>query len=137
MRRGCLTCAGCAWRTARVGTGPGAKLAATASLLLASATVADHVTDGDRPRALAGASAALAATWGSTRPGCSRRWAGRASWRPRPTEAVCAHIAVLAGRPGNVEPLREVGRLFGRVAHLLDAVEDQAQDETRGARGTR
>ena len=53
-----------------------------------------------------------------------------------PTEtsvgAAFAHTAVLAGRPGNVEPLREVGQLFGRVAHLLDAVEDLHDDRVHG-----
>ncbi|WP_214103922.1 DUF5685 family protein [Acrocarpospora catenulata] len=54
-----------------------------------------------------------------------------------PTEtasaAAFAHTAVLAGRPGNVETLREAGRLFGRIAHLVDAVEDLAEDQARGA----
>ena len=53
-----------------------------------------------------------------------------------PTEtsvaAAFAHTAVLAGRPANVEPLREIGRLFGRVAHLLDAVEDLHDDRVHG-----
>jgi hypothetical protein len=40
------------------------------------------------------------------------------------TAAACAHTAVLAGRPANAAPPREVGRLFGRVVHLVDAVED-------------
>lgn len=33
----------------------------------------------------------------------------------------------------NSDALSEVGRLFGRVAHLLDAVEDLAEDSARGA----
>jgi len=49
------------------------------------------------------------------------------------TAATCAHTAVLAGRPANVAPLREVGRLFGRVAHLVDAVEDLVADTAAGA----
>jgi hypothetical protein len=53
-----------------------------------------------------------------------------------PTETAVAeafaHTAVLAGRPGNAAPLREVGQLFGRVAHLLDAVEDYRDDVARG-----
>jgi len=53
-----------------------------------------------------------------------------------PTETAVAeafaHTAVLAGRPGNQAALREVGRLFGRVAHLLDAVEDYPDDVARG-----
>ncbi|WP_084516388.1 DUF5685 family protein [Microtetraspora niveoalba] len=55
----------------------------------------------------------------------------------RPAEeavaAAFAHTAVLAGRPGNVEALSEAGRFFGRIAHLLDAVEDQDEDAARGA----
>ncbi|MEW5633204.1 hypothetical protein AB1388_42685, partial [Streptomyces hydrogenans] len=31
------------------------------------------------------------------------------------------------------EPLAEAGRLFGRLAHLLDAVEDQGADAETGA----
>jgi hypothetical protein len=49
------------------------------------------------------------------------------------TAAAFAHTAVLAGRPGNAEPLAEAGRLFGRLAHLLDAVEDLAADTRTGA----
>ncbi|MGK5529799.1 hypothetical protein ACSNOC_04245, partial [Streptomyces sp. URMC 129] len=48
------------------------------------------------------------------------------------TGAAFAHTAVLAGRPGNAGPLAEAGRLFGRVAHLLDAVEDLAADAASG-----
>jgi hypothetical protein len=49
------------------------------------------------------------------------------------TAAAFAHTAVLAGRPANAAPLAEAGRLFGRLAHLLDAVEDQAADAASGA----
>jgi hypothetical protein len=54
-----------------------------------------------------------------------------------PTEtavsAAFAHTAVLAGRPGNAEALAETGRMFGRIAHLVDAVEDLADDKAGGA----
>jgi hypothetical protein len=40
---------------------------------------------------------------------------------------------VLAGRPQNLAPLAEAGRLFGRLAHLLDAVEDKEADAASGA----
>jgi hypothetical protein len=54
-----------------------------------------------------------------------------------PTEEATAlaleHTAVLAGRPGNRAPLREMGRYFGRLAHLLDAVEDLSGDQQTGA----
>jgi Family of unknown function (DUF5685) len=53
-----------------------------------------------------------------------------------PTEAAVAaalaHTATLAGRPGNVGPLAEAGRWIGRVAHLTDALVDQADDDRRG-----
>lgn len=49
------------------------------------------------------------------------------------TGAAFAHTAVLAGRPGNALPLGEAGRLFGRLAHLLDAVSDKAEDDAVGA----
>ncbi|GAA2425291.1 hypothetical protein GCM10010191_41960 [Actinomadura vinacea] len=54
-----------------------------------------------------------------------------------PTEtavaAVFAHTAVLAGREGNAETLAEAGRFFGRLAHLIDAVEDVHEDMESGA----
>ncbi|HEX9035299.1 MAG TPA: DUF5685 family protein, partial [Streptosporangiaceae bacterium] len=54
-----------------------------------------------------------------------------------PTEtavsAAFAHTAVLAGQPANVGPLATAGRHFGRIAHLLDAVEDVADDREAGA----
>ena len=48
------------------------------------------------------------------------------------TAAVFAHTAVLAGLPFNQVPLAEAGRLFGRIAHLLDAVEDLPADRASG-----
>ncbi|PZG13755.1 hypothetical protein C1J01_29080 [Nonomuraea aridisoli] len=47
--------------------------------------------------------------------------------------AAFAHTAVLAGRPENAAALAEAGRFFGRIAHLVDACEDQAEDDARGA----
>jgi hypothetical protein len=49
------------------------------------------------------------------------------------TAAAFAHTAVLAARPANAGPLREAGRLFGRIAHLVDSVEDLAADQAAGA----
>ncbi|MGR6918881.1 DUF5685 family protein [[Actinomadura] parvosata] len=63
--------------------------------------------------------------------------AGRVLELSAPTEdavaAAFAHTAVLAGRPGNAGALGEAGRFFGRLAYLLDACEDRAEDERRGA----
>ncbi|MFD7708973.1 DUF5685 family protein [Streptomyces sp. NPDC059785] len=150
-------------RTASVAKGEGARLAAAVSLVLASAKVRDHVTDGDgllarRPVALA--ARRVAASWdrAGARTGTAigfdtavlvdavERQAGLEALAgpgtpllavTEPTEtataAAFAHTAVLAGRPGNAEPLAEAGRLFGRLAHLLDAVEDREADAASGA----
>ncbi|MGY3200762.1 DUF5685 family protein [Streptomyces sp. TE5632] len=150
-------------RTASVAHGEGARLAAAVSLVLASAKVRDHVADGDgllarRPVALA--ARRVAASWdrAGARTGSDvgfdtavlvdavDRQAGievlAGPGTPiltvtEPTEtataAAFAHTAVLAGRPHNAGPLAEAGRLFGRLAHLLDAVEDREADAAAGA----
>ncbi|MFI7501977.1 DUF5685 family protein [Streptomyces sp. NPDC049687] len=150
-------------RTASVAQGEGARLAAAVSLVLASAKVRDHVADGDgllARRPVAAAARRVARSWGRAgeRGGAAvgfdtavlvdavdRQVGIEALAGPgtslltvtEPTEtataAALAHTAVLAGRPGNAAPLAEAGRLFGRLAHLLDAVEDQAADAASGA----
>ncbi|MEU1417031.1 DUF5685 family protein [Streptomyces sp. NPDC005731] len=150
-------------RTASVAHGEGARLAAAVSLVLASAKVRDHMADGDgllarRPVAFAARRVAL--SWGraGARTGSDvgfdtavlvdavERQLGIETLAgpgtsiltvTEPTEtataAAFAHTAVLAGRPGNAEPLAEAGRLFGRLAHLLDAVEDREADAASGS----
>ncbi|WP_393085174.1 DUF5685 family protein [Streptomyces sp. LN704] len=150
-------------RTASVAQGDGARFAAAVSLVLASAKVRDHVADGDgllahRPVALA--ARRVAASWGraGARTGSEvgfdtavlvdavdrqigiETLAGPGTpllTVTEPTEsataAAFAHTAALAGRPGNAAPLAEAGRLFGRLAHLLDAVEDKETDAASGA----
>ncbi|MFC7331015.1 DUF5685 family protein [Marinactinospora rubrisoli] len=150
-------------RRAEVAQGDGARLAATVSLALASAKVADHIADGDGGYAsppLRGAARRVAGRWArrAGRTGADLGFDGGALLtvpeRQReveaasvpggdilavtePTELATAqafgHTAVLAARPGNEAPLREAGRLFGRIAHLLDAVEDQRADAASGA----
>lgn len=150
-------------RTASVAQGEGARLAAAVSLVLASAKVRDHVADGDgllARRPVAVAARRVAASWGRAgeRGGAAvgfdtavlveavdRQVGIEALAGPgtsltavtEPTEtataAAFAHTAVLAGRPGNAAPLAEAGRLFGRLAHLLDAVEDRESDAAAGA----
>ncbi|MFE7616152.1 DUF5685 family protein [Streptomyces sp. NPDC057496] len=152
-----------AMRTAPVARGEGARLAAAVSLVLASAKVRDHVADGDgllRRRPVAAAARRVAAGWdrAGARTGAQlgfdtallvdavdRQTGIELAAGPgtplltitEPTEtataAAFAHTAVLAGRPQNAEPLAEAGRLFGRLAHLLDAVEDQEADAASGA----
>ncbi|WP_174248299.1 DUF5685 family protein [Streptomyces hoynatensis] len=150
-------------RTASVAEGEGARLAAAVSLVLASAKIRDHVLDGDgllaRP-AMAAAARRVAAGWdragarGAAGVGFDTAVLVEAVERQQsleaaaglgspllavtePTEtataAAFAHTAHLAGRPGNAAPLAEAGRLFGRVAHLLDAVEDREADLAAGA----
>jgi hypothetical protein len=54
-----------------------------------------------------------------------------------PTETAVAaafvHTAALSGRPGNANALAEAGRNFGRIAHLIDAVEDLPADRSAGS----
>ncbi|MCD2190400.1 DUF5685 family protein [Actinomycetospora sp. SF1] len=146
-------------RAADVVTGDGARLAASTALLLAADRVADHVDDGDglfasRPAAAVGGRVATrwARAGSRTADGVGFDPAALLAVPARQREAergvttldrvtapteeavgrALAHTAVLAGRPENVGPLDEAGRLLGRLAHLLDAVADRADDETSG-----
>ena len=150
-------------RAASVARGEGAQLAAAVSLVLAAAKVDDHVEDRDGAfgrRPVAAAARRVAARWAAQgsrtgsrvgfdtavlteavdrqgeleraiRPGDSALLATEPA--ELATAAAFARTAELAGRPGNAAPLAEAGRLFGRVAHLLDAVEDHAADAATGA----
>ncbi|MFD3548332.1 DUF5685 family protein [Streptomyces sp. NPDC058655] len=150
-------------RTASVAKGEGARLAAAVSLVLASAKVRDHVADRDgllarAPIALAARRVARGWDRAGARTGASlgfdtavlvdavdRQGGIETLAGPgtsvlvvtEPTEtataAAFAHTAQLAGRPGNTAPLAEAGRYFGRLAHLLDAVEDRDADAAAGA----
>ncbi|MGW7289372.1 DUF5685 family protein [Streptomyces sp. NPDC054847] len=152
-----------AMRTAPVARGEGARLAAAVSLVLASAKIRDHVADGDGVLArkpVAAAARRIAGGWdrAGARSGSAlgfdtavlleavNRQAGLETLAgpgtpvltvTEPTEtataAAFAHTAVLARRPENAAPLAEAGRLFGRLAHLLDAVEDREADAVSGA----
>ncbi|EST39787.1 hypothetical protein N566_00075 [Streptomycetaceae bacterium MP113-05] len=149
-------------RTASVARGAGARLAASVSLVLASAKTRDHVADGDgllarRPVAIAARRVAAGWERAGARTGASLgfdttllvdavdrqpfveaavRSGGCLLAVSEPAEtataAAFAHTAVLAGRPENADSLAEAGRLFGRLAHLLDAVEDLAADAAAG-----
>ncbi len=152
-----------AMRGTSVAQGGGAQLAAAVSLVLASAKINDHVDDRDGAfarRTVAVAARRVATRWAAqgtstgTRIGFDTavlteavdrqgeieravRLGDSAVLATEPAElatsAAFGHTAVLAGRPENVAPLAEAGRLFGRAAHLLDAVEDLAEDEAAGA----
>jgi len=162
-RRTAGRCALRRMRKLDVAIGDCARLAATVSLVLAAAKIRDHADDGDgafgRP-GVRGAATALAGRWAaaSTRTGrelgfevgvltgaIGRQTAVEAAAGPgtalltvtEPTEtataAAFAYTAVLAGKPANQESLSEAGRLFGRIAHLVDAAEDLAADPACGA----
>ncbi|MGV9268479.1 DUF5685 family protein [Kitasatospora sp. NPDC003701] len=150
-------------RTASVAKGEGARLAAAVSLALASVKIRDHVEDRDgvfARRPVAAGARAVTRRWDRKSAGgasavgfdtavlldaASRQGELERGLPPggsvllvtEPTEsatsAAFAHTATLAGRPGNAAPLAEAGRLFGRLAHLLDAAEDQAEDAASGA----
>ncbi|SDT05443.1 hypothetical protein SAMN05216371_1188 [Streptomyces sp. TLI_053] len=150
-------------RTASVARGEGARLAAAVSLALASVKIRDHVEDQDgvfARRPVAAGARAVTRRWdrkssgsasvvgfdtsvlldAAARQGELERElpaGGSVLLVTEPTEtataAAFAHTAVLAGRPGNEAPLAEAGRLFGRLAHLLDAAEDQEADAASGA----
>lgn len=150
-------------RTAPVARGEGARLAAAVSLVLAAAKIRDHAEDRDgllARRSAAGAARRMARSWdrAGARGGAAvgfdtavlvdavdRQPEAEAAAGPgsplllvtEPTEtataAAFAHTAWLAGQPENAAPLAEAGRFFGRLAHLLDAVEDLAADEAAGA----
>ncbi|MFG2823803.1 DUF5685 family protein [Kitasatospora sp. NPDC048365] len=149
-------------RSASVARGEGARLAAAVSLALASVKMRDHVVDGDgvfARRPVAAGARAVARRWDRQSAGggsvlgfdtavlvdaAARQAEIESSLAPgasvllvtEPTEtataAAFAHTAVLAGRPGNASALAEAGRLFGRLAHLLDAAEDQDADAEAG-----
>ena len=127
------------------------------SLLLASAKIADHVADGDLTGPVRVAAARrVADRWADGRArgrggaGARRRRAARrrrrAATRRAPTtildvtapteaatSAAFAHTADRRRPPGQRRALAEAGRLFGRLAHLLDAVEDLHADRAAGA----
>jgi hypothetical protein len=162
-RRAAGRCALRGMRRADVAVGDCARLAATVSLVLAAAKIRDHADDGDgafgRP-GVRGAASALAARWVAASEGSGRQLgfevgvlteavgrqtAVEAAAGPgtpllavtEPTEtataAAFAHTAVLARKQANQAPLSEAGRLFGRIAHLVDAVEDLDADRASGA----
>jgi hypothetical protein len=139
----------------------GARLAAVVSLALAAGKIRDHAADGDgmAGRRVSGAPLRhVAASWSvaAERDAASlgfdtavltkavdRQVALEAAAAPsllrvtEPTEtavaAAFAHTAALVDEPRNAESLREAGRLFGRIAHIIDAVEDLDEDQARGS----
>ncbi|MDA1360802.1 DUF5685 family protein [Glycomyces luteolus] len=150
-------------RRQRIATGGGPRLAATASLVLASAKIRDHVEDGDGLAAKPGARGIAGLTADRLRAkayaigdsieldtaalfalieGQREIEAASGPGTPltavtAPTEAATAelfaHAALIGGRPENAGAFRTAGAAFGRLAHLLDAADDFEEDAERGA----
>jgi hypothetical protein len=138
----------------------GAQLAAAVSLVLAAGKIRDHVTDSDGAyarRMVAAGAGIAAARWRSageqagaaigfdiavltdavSRQADIERTTGltlQDVTEPTATAvaAAFAHTAVLADQPRNARPLADAGRHFGRIAHLLDAVQDLPADRAAG-----
>jgi hypothetical protein len=150
-------------RRQRIATGGGPRLAATASLLLASAKIRDHVEDGDGLAAKPGARGIAGLTADRLRTEATAigdsidldtaalfaliegQRGIEADCGPgtpltavtAPTEAATAelfaHAAFIGGRPENAGAFRTAGAAFGRLAHLLDAADDFEDDAERDA----
>ena len=138
--------------------GAGVRFAAAVTLLLASIAVEDKVADGElRPAVLRGPADRWGARWrrdalqdaaevgfdGGAIVDLAGRQAGLEATPglpftdySAPTEesvgAAFRHTAVLAGRPSNEEALEGAGRMFGRIAYVLDAWEDRDSDRRHG-----
>ncbi|MDX6254058.1 MAG: hypothetical protein QOJ11_392 [Frankiales bacterium] len=136
---------------------PAMRLAAAGTLLTGSAGLRDKVADRDLPygtRTVAGLAArrfesdgvrlagriGLEASPMLEAPALADQQQARAGATVdellAPTGAVVAtlfaHTAVAAARRDNVEALRAAGDAYGRLVHLLDAVDDRAEDARRG-----
>ena len=141
-----------------VSTDGGVALAVATSLTMAATKIDDHVLDHDGawtrvpvlPRALSRrwrvrgdvAAAAVAFDAGAVRAAVDR--SNVLELDPHrtfdelvaPTEDAAAvafvHTAVVADRPGNHAALDDLGRAFGRIVYLLDAVADHDDDIAHG-----
>lgn len=137
------------------GTGA-AKLAAAGALLSAGAGLDDKVDDGDLPAAAGPAGRRVAARLARTgsvlaravgldptavlaapeRAVAAERSGGDLEALLAPTgEAVAAlfaHTSVVAGTPERAPQLARAGDAFGRLVHLLDAVDDRVEDAEAG-----
>lgn len=147
-------------RTATVVSGEGAELAAHAALLLAAGHLTDHVDDGQgvlRHRPAAALTRKVADRWSARAHATAPRGFDPSALLAVPARqhavehaagtvtldaataptadavsAAFAHTAVLADRPANVTPLATAGAAFGRLAHLLDALDDLDGDRRAG-----
>jgi hypothetical protein len=133
------------------------RLGAATALLSGAAGLTDKVTDKDVPSAVSPVAAlaaarfqrdgiALAGQVGLDATTVLEAAAAAAGLESRPgvtldellapsgaaVSAVFAQTAVVAGIPDNADVLREVGDAYGRLVHLLDAVDDLDVDSRRG-----
>ncbi|MEZ4527513.1 MAG: DUF5685 family protein [Desulfobacterales bacterium] len=134
---------------------PGPGYASLVSAFMASALISDHIRDGDgRIRYAKGFFSNLARKWHQSARNLSsvfgfepesiekqlqqqniaEQCTGRdfLFWS-QPTElaaaAAAVHTAKICHMPQNLEPLFEIGRMFGRILFLLDSYRDYAQDQ--------
>lgn len=133
---------------------PGVRYAASTALMMASSKIKDDIQDNDTGlRHIRGIATAVADRWMRAArescaalgfdAGCIERQVRRQieveartgrdfSFYAGPTElaagAAFEHTAVLTGRSGNRDALREIGRMFGRIMYLLDSYEDYVTD---------
>jgi hypothetical protein len=143
----------------------GAQLAAAVSLVLAAGKIRDHIEDRDGAfarRAVAAGAGLTADRWAAAgqRTGaglgfdtavlteaigrqaaieCSAGATLTDVTEPTQTAVSAAfeHTAVLADQPRNATHLAAAGRHFGRIAHLIDAVQDLQSDNRAGTPGLR
>ena len=136
---------------------PAGRLAAAGAVVTAAAGLADKLHDDDLPVPVRGSArrvaarldrsgTALAASVGLDPTAVLAAPAASAAAEALPTAtleallapsgaavaALFAHTAAVAGRPDNAAPLARCGDAFGRLVHLLDAVEDLEADLAAG-----
>lgn len=134
-----------------------AAYAAAVSLVLAHASLADHAADGDRHRTAASLSLPIATRMRARAlagfpqlraefdliAGCVVKEAAVRSVAGRDLAAYVEYtelafgigfgaVAVLAGRPGLRPALTRLGEAYGRIAAIVDALEDEREDIARG-----
>ena len=133
------------------------RMAAAGAVVSAAAGLADKLHDDDLPRPVRGparhvaarldrSGARLAASVGLDASAVLAAPAASAAAEAAPSPSLegllapsgnavaslFAHTATLAGRPHNAPALERCGRAFGRLVHLLDAVEDRGSDRAAG-----
>ncbi len=137
---------------------PGAQYAAALALTMAATRLDDHVADGDTQwRHMPGLAKAVAGKWQTSGHHLGKRLQFNSqalatqatrqtaveqqpnrnfAYYAEPTELAVAaafqHTAVIAHQLQNLDPLYEMGRMYGRILFLLDSYRDYADDLAQG-----